>query len=189
MNKTGICVAFNAGQVQVNKSIFGDDITYIGYPNAERQGSYFTFRDQIGISSQSQMKEKAWEFVRTFLRREYQGKQLTNDSIIPTRQDCFDMQFQALMATEPYTDEFGNEIEPLNFSWFWGSVELRQQPVTEEDMEQFLELIQNTKKVQKKDGNISSIIDEEAQIYFEGDRNLEDTVEVIQNRVTTYINE
>ena len=180
---------FSASHVQVDKGIFGDDITYIGYPNAERQGSYFTFRNQIGISAQSKVKEKAWEFVRTFLLRDYQGKQLMNDSIIPTRQDCFDMQLQAAMTTEPYTDEFGNEIEPLNSSWSWGSVELKYQPVTEEDMEQFLELIQNTKKVQKKDGNISSIIEEEAQIYFEGDRNLEETVEVIQNRVTTYINE
>ncbi len=180
---------FSAQQIQVDKSLFGGDVTYIGYPNAERQGSYFTFRNPIGISAQSQVKEKAWEFVRTFLLREYQGKQLMNDSIIPTRQDCFDMQMQAAMTTEPYTDEFGNEVEPLNSNWFWGSVELKQEPVTEKDMEQFLELIQNTKKVQKTDDNISSIIEEEAQHYFEGDRKLEETVEVIQNRVTTYINE
>ena len=180
---------FSANHVQVDKGIFGDDITYIGYPNAERQGSYFTFRNQIGICAQSEVKEKAWEFVRSFLLRDYQGKQLMNDSIIPIRQDCFDMQMKAAMTTEPYTDEFGNEIEPLNSSWLWGSVELSYQPVTEKDMEQFLKLIQNTNKVQKKDNNISSIIEEEAQIYFKGDRDLEETIEVIQNRVTTYINE
>lgn len=179
----------SANHVQVDRGIFGDDITYIGYPNAERQGSYFTFRNQIGISAQSEVKEKAWEFVRTFMLRDYQGKRLKNDSIIPIRQDCFDMQMKAAMTTEPYTDEFGNEIEPLNWSWLWGSVELSYQPVTEKDMQQFLELIHSTKKVQKRDDNISSIIEEEAQIYFEGDRNLEETVEVIQDRVTTYINE
>lgn len=177
-----------AEQIQVDRCLFGEDITYIGYPNEEKQGSYFMFSNQIGISAKSEVKEKAWEFVRTFMTREYQGKHLTVD-VLPTRQDCFDMKIQEQMATEPYTDEFGNEIEPLNHSWYWGEVELQYKPVTQEDVGIFVDLINNTKKVKSTDYEIEDIIFEEAQVYFEGDRKLDETVEIIQKRVETYINE
>lgn len=177
-----------AEQVQVDRCLFGEDITYIGFPNEDKQGSYFVFDSQIGISSKSGVKEKAWEFVRTFMTREYQGKHLTVD-VLPTRQDCFDMKIHAQMATETFTDEFGNIIEPLNHSWYWGAVELQYAPVTQEDVGIFVDLINNTKKVQSNDYEIEDIIFEEAQVYFEGDRKLDETVEIIQKRVETYINE
>ncbi len=175
-------------QVQVNRTMFGEEITYIGYPNEKREGSYFELSNQIGISSKSEVKDKAWEFVRTFMTREYQGKNLLNGGL-PTRQDCFDMLIQAEMTTESYTDEFGNVIEPLNHSWDWGGVELQYAPVTQEDAAIFIDLVNNTKKVKSSDSEISDIIFEEAQIYFEGDKELDETINVIQKRVTTYINE
>ncbi|MDE5779234.1 MAG: extracellular solute-binding protein [Lachnospiraceae bacterium] len=177
-----------AEQVQVDRCLFGEDITYIGFPNEDKQGSYFVFDSQIGISSKSGVKEKAWEFVRTFMTREYQGKHLTVD-VLPTRQDCFDMKIHAQMATETYTDEFGNVIEPLNHSWYWGAVELQYAPVTQEDVGIFVDLINNTKKVQSSDYEIEDIIFEEAQAYFEGDKGLDETAEIIQDRIRTYVNE
>lgn len=175
-------------QIQVDRCVFGEDITYIGYPREDKQGSYFILDRQIGISSKSGVKEKAWEFVRTFMTREYQGKYLTVD-VLPTRQDCFDMKLQAEMATETYTDEFGNEIEPLNSSWVRGGVEIKKVPVSQEDKNIFVDLINNTKKVKSIDDEIEVIIFEEAQVYFEGNRKLDETVEIIQKRVETYINE
>lgn len=175
-------------QVQKDRQMFGEATTYIGYPNEEKQGSYLVLSNQIGISSESEVKEKAWEFVRTFMTRDYQGKNLNKD-LLPTRQDCFDMKIQAQMTTETYTDEFGNVVEPLNHSWNWGGVEMQYAPVSQEDVDVFVDLINNTTKVQSYDDEIMNIVYEEAQVYFAGDRKLDETVQIIQERVETYVNE
>lgn len=175
-------------QVQVDRQLFDEDITYIGYPNESEQGSYLVPGTPIGISSTSDVKDKAWEFVRTFVTKEYQGRNVDLD-MLPTRQDCFDMNIQANMTTKTYTDEFGNVVEPLNDTWNWGSVELHYKPVSQEEVNAFVDLIDNTTKVVYNDDEITDIVFEEAQVYFEEDRSLEETIKIIQKRVETYVNE
>lgn len=174
--------------IPINSQIFGEDITYIGYPNKQRQGSYFEFSHQIGISSKSKVKEEAWEFIRTFLTKEYQGNCLSYETI-PTRQDCFEMKIKAKTTTKAYTDEFGNEIEPLHDAWFWGNVKLQKEPLSQEDVDTYISLVNNTKRVKNYDEEILEIIMEEAQVYFEGDKKLNKTVKIIQKRIETYVNE
>lgn len=184
------CDSFTPEQVQIDKQIFGEDITYIGYPNRERQGSYFNFDSSMGICSKSQMKKEAWAFIRTFMTREYQGKEL--DSIyyaMPTRQDCFDLKLKEKMATEAYTDEFGKEIEPLEGTRNWGSVELEEKPLSQEEVDVYVNLINNTKKSNSLDEEMMSIVMEEAQAYLKGRKSLDKTVDIIQSRVSTYVNE
>ena len=175
-------------QVQVDRQLFDEDITYIGYPNESKQGSYLVPGTPIGISSTSDVKDKAWEFVRTFVTKEYQGRNVDLD-MLPTRQDCFDMNIQANMTAKTYTDEFGNVVEPLNDTWNWGSVELHYKPVSQEEVNAFVDLIDNTTKVVYNDDEITDIVFEEAQAYFEEDRSLEETIKIIQKRVETYVNE
>lgn len=174
--------------VQKDKQIFGEDITYIGYPNREKQGSYFQFARQIGIYSESGVKDEAWEFIRTFMTKEYQGK-IMNSYCTPTRKDCFDLQIKAKMATEAYTDEFGQEIEPLKDSWNWGSVEMELKPLSQEEVDMYVNLVNNAKKNDGFDEEIMTIVIEEAQAYFAGKKSLDKTADIIQRRVTTYVNE
>lgn len=53
----------------------------------------------------------------------------------------------------------------------------------------FMDLINNTKRVYHYNAVVNSIIQEEAAYYFAGEKNLDDTVKIIQNRVETYVNE
>lgn len=186
-------VLFNEGyvsleEIQVYKEMYKDDITFIGYPNKDKEGSYFNLNLLFGISSKSDVKDGAWEFIRTFMTKEYQG---TNGNIwdTPTRQDCFDMMVKAKMATKTYTDELGQEISPTESNYGYDDLEVEIKPSSQEEVDMYTELINNTKKISGYDNAIMEIIQEEAKAYFAGEKSLDDTADIIQNRVKTYVNE
>lgn len=179
--------------VQNIRERFGEEVTFIGYPNREREGSYFFFWNKTGIYSQSKVKDKAWEFIRLLGKREYQYeyfRRYSGNFAIPTRQDCLNMRIQAAMAEESYIDEFGNEVEPLEKGSFtWGGNEVKYGPVSQEDVDTYLDLINRTKKSIALDEDMMLIVLEEAGSYFAGDKDLDKTVKIIQKRIETYVNE
>lgn len=186
-----VCYSISVDDIPRHKQIFGEEVTYVGYPNKERQGSSFVFTAMLGVSSKSQNKEKAWEFLRTFMTKEFQAKnQHPGYYHTPTRKDCFDMLVKAKTTKEPYTDEFGQEVEPIEeWTWMWGSVELKAEPLKQEDIDTFVDLINHTEKTEEFDEDMLNIIIEEAEPYFKGRKSLDKTAEIIQKRISTYVNE
>lgn len=175
-------------EVQVYKKMFDGDITYIGYPNKEKSGSYFQFDNQIAIYAKSEVKEGAWEFIRSFMTKEYQGNAMHMYNT-PTRKDCFDMMVKAKMATKEYTDELGQEVYPMQSSWGWDDLQVEITPLTQEEMDMYIDLVNNTKKIASNDDAMMEIIQEESKAYFAGEKSLDETVGIIQNRIKTYVNE
>lgn len=186
-------ILFNEGwvsldEIQLYEAMYDGDITFIGYPNKDKEGSYFQVDNPIGIYSKSEVKDGAWEFIRTLMTKEYQGK---NGNIYnaPTRQDCFDMFIKTKTATEKYTDEFGQEIEPYNSSWTYDDLEVNIKPASQQEVDMYKDLINSTKKMQGYNDSLMEIVQEEAKTYFAGEKSLEETIKIIQNRVETYVNE
>ncbi|MBR1866269.1 MAG: hypothetical protein IJ801_07160 [Lachnospiraceae bacterium] len=174
---------------QLYEQMFGEDITYIGYPNKEKQGSYFEFGSKIGMYAKSEVKDGVWEFIRTFMTKEYQGKTMGMYDNTPTRQDCYDLMIKAKTAIEAYTDEFGQEIEPVDSTWGWDDLEVQIKPLTKEQEERYTNLVKNTRKTGQSNSEIMEIIQEEVKPYFAGEKGLDETADIIQNRVKTYVNE
>lgn len=174
--------------VELYEAMFNGDITFIGYPNKDKDGSYFSFDNQLGIYSKSKNKDAAWEFLKTFLTKEYQGNR-NNLYSNPTRQDAFDMLVKSKTATEKYTDELGNEVEPLEIGWGWDDLNVDIGPLTDKQAQMYIDLVNNTDKTGEYNDEIGNIITEEAKAYFSGQKSLDETADVIQNRVKTYVNE
>lgn len=174
--------------VELYEAMFNGDITFIGYPNKDKDGSYFSFDKQLGIYSKSKNKDAAWEFLKTFLTKEYQGDR-DNLYSNPTRQDAFDMLVKSKTATKKYTDELGNEVEPLESGWGWDDLNVDIGPLTDKQAQMYIDLVNNTDKTGEYNDEIGNIITEEAKAYFSGQKSLDETADVIQNRVKTYVNE
>lgn len=174
--------------VELYEAMFNGDITFIGYPNKDKDGSYFSFDKQLGIYSKSKNKDAAWEFLKTFLTKEYQGDR-NNLYSNPTRQDAFDMLVKSKTATKKYTDELGNEVEPLESGWGWDDLNVDIGPLTDKQAQMYIDLVNNTDKTGEYNDEIGNIITEEAKAYFSGQKSLDETADVIQNRVKTYVNE
>ena len=59
----------------------------------------------------------------------------------------------------------------------------------ESDAEEIIKLLDGAGKSVSENSKLWSIISEEAEIYFAGAKDLDETVKVIQSRVSTYISE
>lgn len=175
-------------EIQMFSQMYEDDIAIIGYPGEEKQGSAFNFTTKIGISSKSEVKEAAWEFVRIFMTKNYQGK---NDNLYssPIRRDCFDMMLKAKTTTVEYKDELGQYVSPLSGLMEVNGLPVEKKPVPQKDADMYKALVNNTHKMADYNFDIIGMIVEEAEAYFKGKQNLDKTTEIIQNRVKTYVNE
>ena len=168
--------------------LFGEDISFIGISNTEGNGSYFGFSCRMGIFAKSEVKDGAWTFVRSFLTKEYQQESGLL-SYMPIRQDCFDNMIEEQTAVKAYTNDLGEEIQPVSGSWEWLGMNEEYRAVSREEVTKFIDLINRTRAVEFYDNQIRNIVSEEAGMYFTGDRGLEETVKVIQNRVELYLSE
>ena len=92
-------------------------------------------------------------------------------------------------TTEEYIDELGQEIYPVSEYWEWDGVSVEGRPLSQQEADMYIDLVNNTKKSNISDSTIMQIVTEEAEIYFKGDKSLDEVVEIIQNRVQTYVDE
>lgn len=109
---------------------------------------------------------------------------------MPTRKDVFEAYMTSKPATEQYTDEFGNESWPNDGGTYQvGSIVADIKPLTEEEEQEFRNLVDSVTSVGFQDDMIVQIVLEEARQYYSEEKSLDETCSMIQNRVTTYINE
>jgi hypothetical protein len=61
--------------------------------------------------------------------------------------------------------------------------------VSKDDVLRFEELVNNTTQIYWPNDALANIVWESIGPYFAGDKTLEETVKLVQNRVTLYVNE
>lgn len=178
--------------LQYYNEMYGNNMCIKGFPNKDKVACTFNFRDAIAMSSQSEHKEEAWKFLRFILSDEYQGKIYHSkyDPGFPTREDVYAAYVERNTATESYKDKYGNDIEPLKKDEYqMGAFEWVTGPISKEEADTFRSAVDNAKGMNIRDKKINEIVREEAAAYFTGDKSVDDVCMVIQDRVTTYINE
>ncbi len=147
--------------MEYNREMFQEEICYIGYPCADRQGNYMKFSTMLGMNTKSEKKDAAWSFLRMFMTQEFQKDNIFCDW--PSRSDCYEQKLADAVADTP---EYAQDV-PI----------LRQ-------------IIENThKRDQTEDALMDEIIWNEAEKYFQGKKTLDETVAIIQKRCQTYVNE
>ncbi|MBE5874505.1 MAG: extracellular solute-binding protein [Lachnospiraceae bacterium] len=147
-----------------------DESVFIGYPCNDGVPRYFWDMGCLGILSRSECKEGAFEFIEFFLQNELSGDYYSARKI----------QFDAAMQHA----STGVSI------YDYGTKEEREIPdMTEEQRERQVEMISLATQDTMENQTIRTMIIEEARAYFAGDRTLEDTCRIIQNRVQLYLDE
>lgn len=175
---------------QLYAGMFEEDISFINYPSDSTTGLPAMFGTDIGIYAKSRYADGAWAFVKTFLTKDYIcGGRNIYYSGFPLRKDGLEHEIKKYTATEIYTDEYGNEIYPVDSTWGYDDIEVEIKPLTEEQVQKLREVIASVDHLYKYHNEINGIVIEESGAYFSGQKTAKEVAGIIQNRVSTYVNE
>lgn len=136
----------------------------------QKEGIPFTPYTTVGINAKSSVKKEAWDFIKFLMSDE--GKKINNRNMFPINKVVYEKHMKELKEK--------GEIEHPN-----GSVI----NITENDIQALEQMVAGANIQSKADTKIESIIAEESKSYFGGQKSAKDVAALIQNRVTTYINE
>lgn len=173
-------------QYQLYRGLVGEDATFIGYPTSGGNGNVVSPSTQpIAISTQCEYQDAAWEFLRVFLLEDFQNNL---DWDFPVLKSAFDAQMQEAMTPETYIDENGNEVESES-TWGYNDITITIPTATQEVVDEFKALVAKIDHVAQYDTELFSIISEEITAFFEGNKTAAEVADIIQSRVSIYINE
>lgn len=145
----------------------GEPIVCVGFPSPEGGGALVTPYLPIGIC-RGENQDAAWEFVKSLLGEEFQEKHIRFN--FPLREDSLQILFERSMAR---STEYGTT----------------EKSIGQEECDALYEVICSANCSRVFDANIWNIVSEEAEAYFNGQKTLEQVVQIIQNRVEIYIQE
>lgn len=171
---------------QMYSLMYGDPITFIGYPTNGGSGSYITPAVALGINTKAESKDGAWEFLKNFLTEDYQKNDI--EWYFPSLQSALDAQFEEAMK-ENYYEVDGEKIKQPKTTWGYDDWEAEIYAATQEQVDAMKELINITDGVSVSNQEISNIISEEAGAFFDGQKSAKDVADIVQSRVKIYVNE
>lgn len=164
-------------EIQLYTEIFGEEMTYIGYPTAEGNGALMSLDSCFAITKNCELPDVAWKLIREyFLPEDTENNYRWNFSV---RNDEFDKFCEDAMKEDN-----------SNGSWGWGDFMVELKPATQEQVDTVKDLVSNITAVAGAMPNdIMNIIKEEAAAYFSGNKTAEAVAETIQSRVWVYLSE
>lgn len=165
---------------------FGGDITFIGFPNnAGTNRSVISPACRYAISSKTKYADICWEFIRQFLLEEYQDG-LTWE--FPIRKSSFDKQATESMD-RPYWIDSDGVKQYEDDVVYSNSGEIKISPLNQQEVDFMKNYISSISNVYSPNQNVSNIIFEEASAFFSGQKSAQEVADIIQSRLTIYVNE
>lgn len=164
---------------------FGEPVSYVGFPMESGQGSILYSDTLYCISSKSNNKDGAWEFLRYYLTDEYQ-KELNYG--LPVQKDAFEEKAKEAMEKPYYIDGDGNKQE-YDQTFYINGEQIILDPMSQEQLDQIVNLIYSVDRVYYYNTDVTNIIDEEMEYFFNDQKSAKDVAETIQRRVQVYVDE
>ena len=169
--------------------IMGEPVTYVGYPVSEKTASGTVIKassDVWAISSTSKNKEAAWEFISSFYRIHY--KEEIKEGL-PVNKSAFEKTCVEAMQTE-YEEKNGESV-PIEKAWvsFEGEQSIPIYQISEAQADSLKKVVGGAAVFSGYDSGLHTILLEESEAYFAGDKTLDETVEIMQKRAVLYMNE
>lgn len=150
------------------ENAFQESISPIGFPTIDgSMGAVFSPVLSLGILQDSEQKEIAWEFFEELLSEDFQSE--LDD--FPVRKTALETWKQTVLEAE-------TESSRMTYG------ELQQSQI-----DTVSELLTKVDKMADLDQNIYQIVLEEAAYYFADTKTVEETCDMIQNRVSLYLME
>lgn len=183
---------FDVFGYQIDELRADKELVNIGLPTTEGMETIAnqSYSLTVAVTEKSKYQDAAWEFVKTLLQDEVQVQQ--DYYGIPLKKSAIQKLYEDAQKKEYEKDENGNETdkEKARYSVSIDDGEVYDiYSLTSEQIQKFQNMIDEIHSVYIQDQEIVKIISEEATAYFEGQKNEDDTIRVIQSRVKLYLQE
>lgn len=132
----------------------------------------------LSINANSAHKEGAWEFIH-FLISEDSQRTDRDFMNMPLHKEAFDAWMQKYIDDKTMTEQL-NGVDVISYN---GKI------ITDEMLAEFKNKIETARPLPVRTAPVLDIILEEAGYYFNGSKNADEVVEIINKRVQLYLNE
>lgn len=149
-----------------------------GVPSPREEVLSVALFSGVGISENCDNKELAWEFIKTMM--DSTGGYSNGFSV--RREDVIS-QLETAMLPENDPDS-----ELAHSGYQVGDMVLTGKPISQEQADLIIRSIEAAKP-QMVDADLRTIVQEECEAFFAGDKTAEEVAELVQNRVMIYLSE
>ena len=160
----------------------GTDVIFVGYPCDSGSGSYPVVGTAFSVSEKTLLGEGCVEFLTYVLEN------MKTHSGIPMSEKRFSAEADAAKSEPHYYGDRYYTADEITDEMLRDGVVVKLD-FTDRDEARLRELINNLSPLPNGYDFVRAIISEEASMYFAGDKTLDETVKIIQNRVETYVSE
>lgn len=183
--------------IQLCQAYFGEKKpTFIGLPGASGNGTLIQpYGAAYALCSKSDEKDAAAQFIVGLLTEEYDssdrfswGFPVLQEALDDYIADQIDVEYLKDENGELILDEEGNPISTEGGHGIgMGDWEYTYRPCTQEDADILLELINGANGIYNYNTELFSIIMEELEPYFGGQKSADEVAGIIQNRINLYL--
>ncbi len=184
--------------LQLQEELFQGQVACVGYPSADGSGGCkLTLLDAYAITTKSANKEGAWEFIEHLLVQADNNLYKFSFSAIKTQLEAdaeevviikYRLNDDGSIFIHPRTGEpvIMNPVRSTKINdW-----EFTYHVPTQEEVGTIMELIKVAKRGPDSHSDVVlSIISEEAEGYYNGQKTVDEVAGIIQNRVQNYVSE
>lgn len=171
--------------------------TVVGYPSPDGQGAFFTSSYTYSISAKSSPEKQrgAWEFIRQFYTEEYQQNDVREKYVenidgeefiyySPEEGFCINNNAFDTIAQRTINGEYDDGERTDK------GIEYTVSMPTQEEVDKMVTYLNSIDRWETTlDRDLWKIIEDEVMAYFAGEKSLDNTVDMIQNRASIWISE
>lgn len=172
--------------------------TLVGYPSFDGEGAYLKAAGlsySINAKSSPEKQKGAWQFIRTLFTKEAQLANVIEsytDPDIFEGQPVWSSEFGFCVNDEAF-EQMAEDVTSQKFrqpDGYYEQVEYEPHFPTMKDVDKFREYIDSIERWEVSlDRSLWEIINEEIMAYFAGEKSLDETVDLIQNRAQIWVSE
>ena len=156
-----------------------------GIPSVDGRGPSVEIRNSIGISASSPSVEGCRELINILLSTEIQAMYCELGSTCVSTEGF-------RQGSEEEIEYYNRQIQRMQDSASYEEIAemgMDYQLVDDSFLDEFDAMVESCGSVSFIDPAVMSIVREEMPAYFEGQKTIDEVIEILQNRVNTYTNE
>lgn len=163
---------------RLKQVLFKDEIEFVGVPNNFGENLSSINAKTFVVNSKTSHQDIIFDFIRNLLEAD-RGAWGGFSSI----KSKFDSELQE--ATKEKSDD---DYDAYVYDRV-AEKEVKIKPLTQEEVKKFSDFVLSINLLYSGNSEVSDIISEECSAFFSGQKTAEEVAEIIQNRVSVYINE